>query len=235
MLVGNGESQLPAPHRDYAGASIHAPVRFLHPPLSFRTARFPRSGWKRRHILVEPARHAVSSSDGAHTLAASQFAPRLVWFGWHSAFPDTEFRTGLPLQTVSAQGSFAPEALPSFLANTSSCANPGASRLHFVPGTYRRRPCRLHHPRLVIGTVPLWTAFLSWSAAPPIPAVRRVHITSSSPTTSAFALLCGARLPQVSHQTASRGRKFSIRQAFLYVAALQFACPPNRSAPLPGA
>ena len=96
MLVGNGESQLPAPHRDYAGASIHAPVRFLHPPLSSRTARFPRSGWKRRHILVEPARHAVSSSDGAHTLAASQFAPRLVWFGWHSAFPDTEFRTGLP-------------------------------------------------------------------------------------------------------------------------------------------
>jgi hypothetical protein len=84
VLVGNGESQLPAPHRDYAGASIHAPVRFLHPPLSSRTARFPRSGWKRRHILVEPARHAVGSSGGAHTLAASQFAPRLVWFGWHS-------------------------------------------------------------------------------------------------------------------------------------------------------
>ena len=159
--------------------------------------------------------------------------PRLVWLALR--FPDTEFRTGLPLQTVSAQGSFAPEALPSFLANTSPCANPGASRLHFVPGTYSRRPCRLHHPRLVSGTVPLWTAFLSWSAAPPIPAVRRVHITSSSPTTSAFALLCGARLPHVSHQTASRGRKFSIRQAFLYVAALQFACPPNRSAPLPGA
>jgi hypothetical protein len=155
VLVGNGESQLPAPHRDNAGASIRAPVRFLHPPLSSRTARFPRSGWKRRHILVEPAHHVVSSSDGAHTLPASQFAPRLVWFGWHSVFPDTEFRTGLPLQTVSAQGSFAPEALPSFLATTSPCANPGASPLHFVPGTYRRRPCRLHHPRLVIGTVQL--------------------------------------------------------------------------------
>jgi hypothetical protein len=37
-----------------------------------------------------------------------------------------------------------------------------------------------------------------------------------------------------SHQTASRGRTFSIRQAFLYVAALQFACPPNRSAPPTG-
>src|SRR5215469_5740501 len=34
-----------------------------------------------------------------------------------------------------------------------------------------------------------------------------------------------------SHKTASRGLSFSIRRAFLYVAALQFACPPDRSAP----
>ena len=53
MLVGSGESQLPAPHRDYAGASIRAPVCFLHPPLSSRTARFPRSGWKRKTFLRE--------------------------------------------------------------------------------------------------------------------------------------------------------------------------------------
>ena len=78
MLVGNGESQLPAPHRDYAGASIRAPVCCLHPPLSSRTARFPRSGWKRRPVFMEPARHALTSSDGAHTLPASWFAPRLV-------------------------------------------------------------------------------------------------------------------------------------------------------------
>jgi hypothetical protein len=70
---------LPAPYRASAGASIRAAVRLLHPPLSSRTARFPRSGWKRRHVRVEPARNAISSSDGAHTLAASQFAPRLVW------------------------------------------------------------------------------------------------------------------------------------------------------------
>ncbi len=137
MLVGIGESQLPAPHRDYAGASIRAPVRFLHPPLSSRTARFLRSGWKRRHVLVEPARNAVSSSDGAHTLPASQFAPRLVWLvGTPFFFRTLSSETSLPLQTVSAQGSFAPEALPSFLATTSPCANPDASRLHFVPGTY---------------------------------------------------------------------------------------------------
>ena len=82
--------------------------------------------------------------------------------GWLATdSPDTEFRSGLPLQTVSARGSFAPEALPSFLATTSPCADPAASRLHFVLRTYRKRPCRLHHPRLVTGTVPLWSAFLS--------------------------------------------------------------------------
>src|SRR5215467_2225979 len=120
--------------------------------------------------------------------------------GWLATdTPDSEFRSGLPLQTAFAQGSFTPEALPSFLATTSPCADPGASHLHFVLRTYRRRPCRLHHQRLVIGTVPLWSVFLSWSAAPYIPAVRRVHLTSSSPSPSAFASLrwlgSSARVP----------------------------------------
>ena len=56
VLVGIGELLLPAPHRDFAGASFRAAARFLRPPLSSRTARFPRSGWKRRHVLVEPSR-----------------------------------------------------------------------------------------------------------------------------------------------------------------------------------
>src|SRR5271166_3033089 len=78
--------------------------------------------------------------------------------GWSATdSPDTAFRSGLPLQAAFAQGSFAPEALPSFLATTSPCADPAASRFHFVPRTYRKRPCRLHHPRLVSGTVPLWS------------------------------------------------------------------------------
>ena len=120
--------------------------------------------------------------------------------GWMVAdSPDTVFRLVLPLQTVFARGSFTPEALPSFIATTSPCADPGASHLLFVLRTYRRRPCRLHHQRLVIGTVPLWSVFLSWSAAPYIPAVRRVHLTSSSPSTSAFASLrwlgSSARVP----------------------------------------
>jgi len=54
--------------------------------------------------------------------------------GWLATdTPDSEFRSGLPLQTAFAQGSFTPEALPSFLATTSPCADPGASHLHFVP------------------------------------------------------------------------------------------------------
>jgi hypothetical protein len=110
--------------------------------------------------------------------------------GWLATdFPDSEFRSGLPLQTAFAQGSFAPEALPSFIATTSPCADPGASHLPFALRTYGKCPCRLHHPQLVTGTVPLWSAFLSWSAAPLVPAVRRVHVTSSSPSTSAFASL----------------------------------------------
>ena len=71
--------------------------------------------------------------------------------------------------------------------------------IFFSCSALRRRPCRLHHQRLVIGTVPLWSVFLSWSAAPLVPAVRRVHLTSSSPSTSAFASLrwlgSSARVP----------------------------------------
>jgi hypothetical protein len=165
-----------------------AAARFLHPPLSSRTARFPRSGWKRRHFFMEPARHTRSLSDGAHALRLCGLLHASS--GWLAAnSPDTVFRLGLPLQTVFTQGSFAPEALPSLIATTSPCADPDASPLHFVLRTYRRRPCRLHHPRLVIGTVPLWSVLLSWSAVPSIPAVQRVHLTSSSPSTSAFASL----------------------------------------------
>jgi hypothetical protein len=165
-----------------------AAARFLHPPLSSRTARFPRSGWKRRHLLMEPSRRARSLSDGAHALRPCGLLHASS--GWMASnSPDTVFRLGLSLQTVFTQGSFALEALPSLIATTSPCADPDASRLHFVLCTYRRRPYRLHYPRLVIGTVPLWSVLLSWSAAPSIPAVRRVRLTSSSSSTSAFASL----------------------------------------------
>lgn len=58
-------------------------------------------------------------------------------------------------RTAFTQGSFAPEALPSFPALMSPCADPVASRPHFRLCPYRGRPCRLRHPRLVNGTVPI--------------------------------------------------------------------------------
>ena len=117
-----------------------------------------------------------------------------VSFGWLTlGISDSVFRPILPLQTVSAQGSLAPEKLCSFIAITSPCADPVASHLHFMLCTYRRCPCRLRQPRLVIGTFPLWSALLSWSAAPLIPAVHRVPLASSTSMSSAFTSLRRAR------------------------------------------
>ena len=96
--------------------------------------------------------------------------------------PDTAFRPVGPHQTAFAQGSFAPEALPSFLATMSPCAGPepptSPSRLR----PYRRCPCRLRHPRLLLGTVPVFrSAFLACV----LPPLRReedgVHLPESSP------------------------------------------------------
>ena len=152
MLVGNGESQLPAPHRDNAGASIRAPIRFLRPPLSSRTARFPRSGWKRRHVLVEPARNAISSSDGAHTLAASQFAPRLVWL------------VGTPFsRTLSSERAFRSKPSP-----------PRAPLLqrHYPPSLLLRAHAQIPLPlasiscSALIGGAPAACTIHGWSSGP---------------------------------------------------------------------
>jgi len=48
------------------------------PVAALGEAAKPIDGWKRRPLFMEPARHALSSSDGAHTLRACRFAPRLV-------------------------------------------------------------------------------------------------------------------------------------------------------------
>ena len=104
-----------------------AAARFLHPPLSSRTARFPRSGWKRRHFFMEPARRTRSLSDGAHALRCPCGLLHAS-SGWMVAVsPDTVFRLVLPLQTVFTRGSFALEALPSLIATTRPCADPDAS------------------------------------------------------------------------------------------------------------
>jgi hypothetical protein len=79
VLVGVGELLFPAPRRDFAGASIRAAARLLRPPLSSRTARFPRSGWKPRHFLVEPSRVPSRFKRWrAYAAMVTRFAPRLA-------------------------------------------------------------------------------------------------------------------------------------------------------------
>jgi hypothetical protein len=231
MLVGNGESLFPAPYRANAGASIRAAIRFLYPPLSSRTARFPQSGWKRRLSARSlPSRQAVHAMVRKH---GRLFGLLLASSGWLVRdTPDTVFRSALPLQTVPAQGSLAPEALPSFIATTSPSASPDASRLYFVLRTYNERPCRLHHPRLVTGTFPtvVYLSVLECCA---------LYTGGSSSANDQFFLddiglrptTLGSALRVFSHKTASRGLSISIRQAFLNVTALQLASPPCRSAP----
>ena len=111
------------------------------------------------------------------------------------------------------------------LAHAQTLAPPPSFR--FVP--YSQCPRRLRHPRLVTRASPdFQPALLSWSAAPPVPSARQVHLTSSSLTTSVFTLARRVRLPQ-NPTNGFSWVSLSTRQAFLYVAALQFACPPVRS------
>src|SRR5712692_8077769 len=97
---------------------------------------------------------------------------------------DTAFQPAVPRQTVSAQGPFAPEAIPSFLATTSPCADPSASHLHFDLGLVGDIPaaCAIHGWSL--GSSRFGSAPLCWSAAPLTPAARRVLLASSSSTTT---------------------------------------------------
>jgi len=145
---------------------------------------------------------------------------------------------------------------PGSVSRRQSVTEPPSPRAPLLRGHYPPSPLLWAHARIPLPLAPLsgcaligaalaacaihgWSAgpsrfcsaFLCWSAAPLMPAARRVHVTSSSSATSAFAPLRWARLSANLPQTASRGEPISARQAFLNVAALQLACPPGRSAP----
>jgi len=96
---------------------------------------------------------------------------------------------------------------------------------------YRAGPCSLGRPLLVHRTVPALMINLSRSAVPHTPGVHRVHPSVSSPAASAFSYVGQDRPNPNSRNTASRGRAISALQTFLYVAALQFACPSDCSHP----
>ena len=110
-------------------------VRFLPPPLSSRTVRFPQSGWKSKtYPQCGLPKHTGSLSGDAHPLPAPLVYPTGRWSLW-SCKSRTPLSSVLASQAhpqpVFAQGSFTPEALPPFSATTSPCANPDASYRHF--------------------------------------------------------------------------------------------------------
>jgi len=135
-------------------------------------------------------------------------------------------------RTAFAQGPFAPEALPPFTALMGPCADPVASRPPFRLCPYRGRPCRLRHPRLVNGTVPILLCLSVLKCCAPCAGGSPGALDQFFPGDNGLRSTPRARLSSAtSHKTASRGWVISARQAFLDVAALQLARPPGRSAP----
>lgn len=138
-----------------------------------------------------------------------------------------------PRRTTFTQGPFAPGALPPLLALTGPCADPTASRSTFgLPSG--ERPCRLRSSTAGQRDRPDFA--LPFYAGVLRPLCRRLARCTRPVlpwATTAFTYLLQARLSSaIPHKTASRGWCISARQAFLDVAALQLARPPDRSAPL---
>jgi hypothetical protein len=138
-----------------------------------------------------------NSSDGAHTLPEHWFVKQLVR------------RVSFRLFRIQCSGRL-------FFVGPSSPRAP-LLRRHYPPSSLLRAHARIPMPPTstssfcLIGSVHAactihgWSsgpsrfgsALLCWSAAPFMPAARRVHLTSSSPTTSAFASLRMARLSAI--------------------------------------
>ena len=169
-----------------AGASFRASVRFLRPPLPHPGRRdFPSPVGNEDLSRRDLPKRGTGLSRGVHAPVPSavcrgvrrvqRFLPTTGGF----IMPPRPRRASRP---SSPRAPLLQERYPLSSLNMGPCADPDAPRLHFSFRPYRRRPRRLRHPRLVIGTVPTFgPALLSWSAASPAPAARQVHVTSSFP------------------------------------------------------
>jgi hypothetical protein len=178
--VGNGESLLPAPHRDVAGASIRASARFQGPPPHPGQRDFPDPVGNEDYPRV-----AFPKASPAQVVADIHCSDSGLPRGspdWTTiANSERLYLTALarPLApTVLAQGPFALVALPPFLAHMGPCADPDASHNHFSFRPYRPCPCRLRHLRLVTGTVPTFGLLFSPEVLRPI---RRRLVRCSQP------------------------------------------------------
>ena len=130
---------------------------------------------------------------------------------------------------LRAQRSFAPEALPSFFALTTSCASPKAShQLRFVNSLVSLYS--LDHPLLVSGTFPTFRlpnpSLDAWTYTP---AASGVLLPVSSSRASAFPHAVPGRRSATVRATTSARVPISGLQSFLYVQASSFACHPGRS------
>jgi hypothetical protein len=143
----------PAPHRANAGASFHASVRFLRPPMSSRTAGFPRFGWGPWLSPWKPAHKCPAlkrwraSARGTRVCFPARQAP-----GHAEILQVLSAWLPGPCLAATTQGSFAREALLSVTAHTSPCAGPEAPALFSSIA--------------LIESVPAACAIHSWSPGP---------------------------------------------------------------------
>jgi hypothetical protein len=193
--VGIGELLLPAPHRDFAGASFQCRSPFPASPSIIPDGEISPVRLEARAFLLSLPVSRRGSSDGAHTpngdSVCSTPRPVGVLAVFWAQSPSRSLLTEPPSpRAPSLQRRYPPSTL--LRAHAPIPAPP----IPFRQSPYGRCPGRLRHPRLVAGIFPLW-------ACPSFPGVLRplrrrfveCSLTSSSPTISAFTLAIQARLP----------------------------------------
>src|SRR5882762_6421879 len=199
---------------EHAGASFRASVSFLRPPISSRTAGFPRSGWGQQlspwslpmmtsHVRRWPA----SFSD--HQVCSKARRARL-----HHQAPATVCRLVCVARPLLPRAPLLRRHYPPSLllrAHAHVLWPPCPFDLGLV-GTGLRRLC---HSRLVHRTVLALTVWLRPKVSCPVRRVLARCIRSfSSQATSAFATDGWLGALQVPPQATSRGTKISALQAF---------------------
>jgi hypothetical protein len=217
---------------DHAGASFRASISFPRPPVSSRTAGFPRSGWGQQlspwslpmmtsHVKRWPA------SFGYHQVCSKARRARL-----HRHAPATVCRlvcvSRPPLPRAPwLRRHYPPSSLLRAHAQVLWPPCPFDLSLISLIGTGLRRLC---HPRLVHRTFLALTAWLLPKVSCPVRWVLTWCMWSvSSQATTAFTPDGWFGALPVLPQATSRGPQFSTLQAFSSITTLSFTCPPGRS------
>ncbi len=214
---------------DYAGASFRASISFLRPPVSSRTAGFPRSGWGQQlspwslPMMTSHVKRWLASF-GDHQVCSKARRTRL-----HHQAPATVCRLVCVVRPLLPRAPLLRRHYPPSLllrAHAHVLWPPCPFDLSLV-GAGLRRLC---HPRLVHWTVLALTVWLRPKVSCPVRRVLARCIRSfSSQATLAFATDGWLGALPVPPQATSRGPEISALQAFSSVTTLSFTCPPGRS------